>query len=92
MRKKIHKNLFGITVFSIGLLIMLYNLYQLPVIKHKLPIIDRYIQAYKYQQTAKSFSPSSIMAKRLYAIADALRHNRTNYSFTAGQLPPMAGK
>lgn len=89
-----HQKLLKVTsiiIFISGLLLLIFNIYNLAPVKHKLPRLAMLIQGYQYQFLAEKLPPSSIMAKRLRAIAQALKHGKTVYSFETGQ-PPIMGK
>jgi hypothetical protein len=81
-----------IIFFAFGAIFLLYNIYEIPAIQNKYPRLHRLVKSYRMEMMAKKQPPNSIMAKRFYAMADALRHNKTTYSFTTNQLPPMAGQ
>lgn len=76
----------SIIIFLFGMSVLIWQTYQNSFVKEKCPRIDRLIQSYKYKKLAKKFNSSSVQAKRLNAISDALRHNKTNYQFETGPL------
>ncbi len=86
------KNIGGIIVFSVGVVIFILSIYQIPYVKNKIPWPNNQIQAYKYKQMAKKLPPNDIKAKRLRAMAEALKKGQTDYQFETGPLPPMGSK
>lgn len=86
------KKYLGVTVFSIGLIFLLYSVYELPVIKNKYPRLDRFVQSIHYWNLAHKYPPSSVMGQRFNAMSYALRHNSTDYNFSTGYVPGLGGK
>ena len=89
---KIAKKLLGFAIFIIGVFLFSLSIYQIPFIKNKIPWPNNQIQAYKYKQMAKKLPPNDIKAKRLRAMAEALKKGQTDYQFETGPLPPMGSK
>lgn len=76
-------------VFSVGMLVFLYCLYQIPLVKNKIPYFSNQVQAYKYERMAKKLPSGDMEAQRLRAMAEAIKKNSSDYHFETGPLPPM---
>ena len=50
---------------------------------------SRYGRAYALEMMARKLPSSSIQAKRLQAIAEAIRHGKSEYTFTMGRIPSL---
>ena len=89
MVKQVVKNILYIAVFALGLVVLLYNVYMLPLIKNQYPWLANHIQAIIYEQKAKKFPPSDYAAKRYRAMAESLRQGSHDYKFETGPVPTM---
>lgn len=54
-----------------------------------IPRVQNYVKAMELQFEAKKTSPSSITAKRMRAMANALKNNKKTYSFQTNEIPPL---
>jgi len=86
------KPFLGISIFLIGLVVFSFTLYQITPLKNKFPWLNNQILAYKYERMAKKLPASDFQAKRLKAMAEALRKGSEDYQFETGPLPPMGQK
>lgn len=83
------KRIFILTMFMAGILLLPLSIYQIPSVKTKFPWLDNQITAYRYEMLAKKLPPDDIKAKRLRAMAEALKKGSKDYQFETGPLPPM---
>jgi hypothetical protein len=89
MAKEVLKNIGIGLIFTLGLIVLLYNIYMLPSIKNHYPRLADHIQAIIYEQKAKDFPPSDYAAKRYRAMAESLRQGSHDYKFETGPVPTM---
>jgi hypothetical protein len=92
MVKKVIKDIASILIFALGLVILLYSIYSIPVVRNKYPWLANQIQAYKYEQLAKKYPAGDYAAKRYRAMAESARQGSHDYKFEAGPLPIGAAK
>jgi len=76
----------GFFIFAFGIICLIFSIYQIPLIKNKFPWPDNQIRAYKYERMAKKLPPNDLKAKRLRAMAEALKKNQKDYQFETGPL------
>lgn len=91
-RKKVLRIVWAVLagiVFLLGLLVLLFNIYKLPLIKNQYPWLDNQVQAFIYEQKAKKFPPSDYAAKRYRSMAESLRKGSHDYEFKTGPVPTM---
>lgn len=81
--------LINLIFFLTSLTIFFFVFYQLPSVKNKVPWFSNHILAYKYERLAKKLPPTDLQAKRLRAMAEALRKGQKEYSFESGPVPGL---
>lgn len=86
-----YKLFFGFSVgfMACAVLVLLFNVYQIPIVKQKLPWLDNQIRIYHYERMARKLPPGDEQALRLRAMAEALKKNSKEYTFTTGSTPTM---
>ena len=85
--KQVLKNISYLTIFVLGLIVLLYNIYEIPMIKNSHPWLGNNIQAFAYEQKAKKFPATDYAAKRYRAMADSIRKGSHDYTYISGTMP-----